>query len=106
MTQLERLRIRIGGADPMALVGVGDDLLGELLESAKAVILEKRYQLRDDYPDELPARYNDLQLRIAVVMFNQQGSEGQSAHTEPNASRTWVGLDSLLSEVRPLAKVF
>ena len=58
-----------------------------------------------DWPDALPARYTDLQVRIAVVMYSQRGAEGETSHSESGVSRTWQGLDALLAEVVPLAKV-
>lgn len=109
MTQLERLKARIVAAEPGILVdypnGSLDIILADLLESAQAAILARRHPFGDDIPTELPNRYLDLQVRVATVMFGQLGAEGESAHSESNVSRTWVGLEDLLAEVRPMAKV-
>ena len=100
MTALERLKVRLGSeAD-----GVSDALLEDMLESSKAAILAKRYPYEEP-PEELPVRYADLQLRIAIVMFARQGIEGESSHTEASATRVMESMDTLLSEVVPLGKV-
>lgn len=99
MTQLERLRLRLPDA-----ANEPDTVLDDLLDSAKSAILARRYPFADVLP-ELPARYADLQLRLAVVMYSQRGAEGEVSHSESGVSRVWQGLDSLLAEVVPLAKV-
>ena len=100
MTQLERLRVRLPDA-----ASESDAVLEDLLESAQSAILARRYPFAQELPDELPSRYADLQVRIAVVMYSQRGAEGETSHSESGVSRQWAGLDSLLAEVVPLAKV-
>lgn len=100
MTALERMKARLGDEAN----GVSDALLEDMLESAKAAILAKRYPYEEP-PAELPARYTDLQLRIAIVLFARQGIEGESSHTESAATRVMESMDSLLAEVVPLGKV-
>ena len=82
MTQLERLRIRITETD------ISDVELEDILESAKAVILSRRFPF-SEYPDEIENRYKDLQIRIAVEMFNKWGAEGETSHSENGISRTY-----------------
>ena len=99
MTQLERLRVRLPD-----VASESDAVLQDLLDSAQSAILARRYPF-GEFPDELPSRYADLQVRIAVVMYSQRGAEGETSHSESGVSRQWAGLDSLLAEVVPLAKV-
>ena len=78
-----------------------------LLETAKAAINARRYPFGDP-PEELERRYENLQLRIAVELYNKQGAEGEIAHSENGISRTysssWIS-EELLSEVTPKARV-
>ena len=101
MTQLERLRIRIPEKD------ITDIELEDILESAKAVILSRRFPF-GDYPEDIEPRYKDLQIRIAVEMFNKVGVEGQVSHSENGISRTYSSAsvsEELLREITPKAGV-
>ena len=96
MTQLERLKIRI-------TENVPDAELEDILESAKAVILSRRFPF-GDHPDEVENKYKDLQIRIAVEMFNKRGAEGETAHSENGVSRTYSSAsvsEELLREIIP-----
>ena len=100
MTQLERLKIRI-------TENVSDEMLTDILESAKAVILSRRFPFGEQ-PTEIEDRYKDLQIRIAVEMFNKQGAEGELAHSENGVSRTYSSAnvsEELLREITPKAGV-
>lgn len=96
MTQLERLKIRITEK-------VDDIELEDILESAKAVILSRRFPF-GEIPLELEERYKDLQIRIAVEMFNKRGAEGETAHSENGVSRSYSSAsvsEELLREITP-----
>lgn len=98
---LERLRRRTQEEDI--------ELLEEMLESAKYVILSARfpYQDDDDYP-EMPKRYSDLQVRIAEDMYNRIGASGQLSHSENGVSRSWGSewvSSELLREITPICRV-
>ena len=96
MTQLERLKIRI-------TENTNDNELEDILESAKAVILSRRFPF-GDYPAEIEDRYKDLQIRIAVEMFSKRGAEGEVMHSENGVSRTYASAsvsEELLSEITP-----
>ena len=100
MTQLERLKIRI-------TENVDDVVLEDILESAKAVILSKRFPF-GDYPEDIEERYKDLQIRIAVEMFAKRGAEGETAHSENGVSRTYASAnvsEDLLREITPKVSV-
>jgi hypothetical protein len=100
MEQLERLKLRITEK-------VNDDELEDILDSAKAVILSRRFPF-SEWPDEIEDRYKDLQIRIAVEMFNKQGAEGEILHSENGVSRTYASAsvsDDLLKEITPKAGV-
>ena len=100
MTQLERLKIRI-------TENVDDAVLEDILESAKAVILSKRFPF-GNYPEDIEERYKDLQIRIAVEMFAKRGAEGETAHSENGVSRTYASAnvsEDLLREIKPKVSV-
>ena len=96
MTQLERLKIRITEK-------VTDAELADILESAKAVILSRRFPF-GDFPPDVEERYKDLQIRIAVEMFNKRGAEGETSHSENGVSRSYSSAsvsEELLREITP-----
>ena len=100
MTQLERLKIRI-------TENVTDIELEDILESAKAVILSRRFPFGEQ-PEEIEPKYKDLQIRIAVEMFSKRGAEGQTAHSENGVSRSYASAnvsEDLLKEITPKAGV-
>lgn len=99
MTALERLQRRTGDTDT--------NLLQEMLDSASAIILARRFPY-NDYPASLPGRYFDLQVRIAEDMYNRLGASGQLSHSENGISRTWGAewvSNQLLEEITPLVSV-
>lgn len=98
MTQLEIIKSRIPEANE------GD--LQYYLDSAKSVILNTRFPMRDFPLDQnnetfVESRYLDLQIRIAIVMYNKQGVEGESSHSENGIQRSYSEITSLLKEVTP-----
>ena len=100
MTQLERLKIRITEK-------VNDDELEDILDSAKAVILSRRFPF-GEWPADIEDKYKDLQIRIAVEMFNKRGAEGETAHSENGVSRSYASAnvsEDLLREITPKAGV-
>ena len=100
MTQLERLKIRI-------TENVSDIELEDILESAKAVIMSRRFPFGEQ-PTEIEDKYKDLQIRIAVEMFNKRGAEGETTHSENGVSRSYASAnvsEDLLKEITPKAGV-
>ena len=100
MTQLERLKIRI-------TEDVNDIELEDILESAKAVILSRRFPFGEQ-PTEIEDKYKDLQIRIAVEMYNKRGAEGETSHSENGISRSYSSAnvsEELLREITPKAGV-
>lgn len=99
MTQLERLQLKIPEEKY-------DEVLDDYLESAKSIIMERRYPF-EDFPEQLDARYLDLQIRIAVELYNKRGAEGELSHSENGISRTYSSADvskELLDVIVPKCK--
>ena len=98
MDNLERMKLRTGESNIA--------VLRDCLDSARAAIMARRYPY-GDWPDELESRYLDLQFRIALAIFNKQGGEFETAHSENGVSRSYgsEGIpQELLLEVTPMAK--
>lgn len=79
MTALETLKIRLGISDEKQ-----DGLLAVLLDSAEDTILDVIGR------DELPARLISVQTELAVIAYNRQGAEGETARSEGGISRSFV----------------
>lgn len=83
-------------------------VLEACLESAKTIILSRRFPFLDELPDRIESRYENLQIRIAVEIYNRRGAEGESAHNENGINRTYenAGISkSLLDEITPYCGV-
>lgn len=72
---LARLRRRIPDASD-------DELLNDLLAEAGAFLCA--YTRRGTVPKEL----EDAQLRVAAILYNRMGMEGERAHGEGGVTRT------------------
>lgn len=106
MDILDRLMLRTGDAD------IG--LLTDVMETAKNAILSRRFPYQDWPVDSdtgetyVEPRYQDLQFRIALDLYNKMGAEGQLRHDENGIDRTyessWISAQ-LLNEVTPYVGV-
>lgn len=106
MNVLQRLKVRTG-ADDSEL-----DILNDCLESAANAINARRYPY-GDWPTEndevtVEPRYQDLQVRIALDMYNRIGAEGETSHKENGIGRwydgSWIAKE-LLEEITPVCGV-
>lgn len=79
MTALETLKIRLGIADTAK-----DGLLTVLLDSAEDTLLDVIGR------EDLPARLVSVQVELAVIAYNRQGAEGETARSEGGISRSFV----------------
>ena len=92
-----KLRIAPDAAD--------DSLLNELLEQARAIVLNRRFPFGYPADLEVPAQYERIQLSIAVELYSKIGAEGETAHSENGISRTYEAGDvskSLLKQIIPM----
>ena len=97
MDKLQTLKTLIGVDDSE------DDLLLTLLSLAEGKILERLYPY-DHSKETVPTRYVGKQIEIAVYLYNKQGAEGQTAHSENGISRTYGSADvpeSMLRGITP-----
>ncbi len=81
-----------------------DDLLVSLLEQSEGIVLNRRYPFGAPEGATVEARYEHIQLQIAVELFSKMGAEGQTAHSENGISRSYESADvspSLLRRIVP-----
>jgi len=78
-------------------------IVQDCLDSAYSAIMNRRFPF-ESWPSAIEPRYEDLQVRIAIDLYNKIGAEGQLSHSENGISRTyessWIS-EQLLSEVVP-----
>ena len=95
--KLASLRLKLSNTED------SDELLLDILEDAKEMILNKLYEVREMPDDvEMPSKYDRLQIRLAVEMFNKRGAEGESQHSENGINRQYYAYAKTLAEVKPL----
>lgn len=82
MDQLIRIKTKLFGSASIGQVDK-DELLNIYLEDAKDTILELTHL------SELPASLLGTQVDLAIIYFNKQGIEGQTAHSEGGVSRSF-----------------
>lgn len=75
MTQLEKIKIRLGIKDTSQ-----DELLNMLLEDAESEILDFTNR------PTLPVRAEALQRELAIIYHNRLGSEGEASRSEGGVS--------------------
>ena len=96
MDALERLKARTEESN--------EEILIDLLESAKAAILARRFPYGDG-SEELEVKYEDLQVRIAIDLYAKLGGEGQLSHSENGVTRSWAAANispDWLAEITPM----
>jgi len=88
MTAFERLRAR--------LPGVSTEMLEALLIDAEGTILAMTG--RQTFPRALDA----AKVQLAIVLYNRQGIEGQTGHSEGGVSRTMEGIpEDIRKQIAP-----
>ena len=83
-----------------------DDVLSTYLFLAKNVVLSKAYPFGDS--EEVPSKYDSVQVEIAQYMYHKRGAEGEISHSENGVSRSYEDGDippTLLRRITPVAGV-
>ena len=102
LTQLQKLKIWIDKPDTDT---ADDQKLQLMLDRAENAIKHRR-----NWPDEEPmeSRWNELQVQVALFLWNKQGAEGEKEHVENGVSRCYENADipsSLLNDITPIVRV-
>ncbi len=80
------------------------NLLIDLLDYAKEIILNKMYPFGVPDNAEVPSKYNIKQIDIAVHLYGKRGAEGETSHSENGINRTYESASvptSLLRDILP-----
>lgn len=80
MDILSRMKTRTGEPD--------EDKLNDMILSAKEIIMSRRFPY-GNRPSEVEEQYLDLQFQIALAIYNKEGAEYETSHTENGISRVW-----------------
>lgn len=113
MTAIERLQKRTDEPD--------EAVLADMLESAKSIILSRRFpygewptkKVTDEDGNEteetyVEPQYQDLQYRIALAIYNKDGGDYETSHSENGVTRVWGSEavpQELLEEITPYVGV-
>jgi hypothetical protein len=49
----------------------------------------------------VPARYEQIQILLAVELYSKRGAEGQVSHSENGINRSWAEDSPLLKRILP-----
>lgn len=88
---------------------VDEALAEDYITLSKYVVLNRRYPFGIPEGEEVPEKYEALQVQIAIDLYNRRGAEGQISHTENQISRSWSDAQvspSLLNRIVPVAKAW
>lgn len=78
-----------------------DNVLKSELLAAESMILNKMYPFGYEESMEVPPRYEQLQIKLAIELYTQRGAEGQVSMSENGITRTWTTESRLLSQIVP-----
>ena len=76
-----------------------DDVLKSELLAAESMILNKMYPFGYGESQQIPSRYERLQIKLAIELYSQRGADGASSHTENGVTVTWASKSRLLAQV-------
>lgn len=88
-------------------------MVGYYLDNAEEIILNQLYPFDENWSTEttmtVPDRYLNLQMRMAVVLLNKRGADGESMHIENGINRHYGAADipaDMRREIVPKAVMF
>lgn len=78
------------------------------LDTAVEAIFNKLYPFADEEtPIEIPSKYNNKAVSVAVYLINKAGAEGELTHTEGGITRQYEAADipaSMLKDILPIGR--
>ncbi len=105
--QLELLKTRIIYNEKVfGNYNVYEKVLNRLLEDSKFIALSLRFPYQDYSSMELPAKYNNWQLRCCEELYKNMGTQGIKSYSENGLSWTRDSAyitHELSSEIEPMA---
>lgn len=94
--KLGKLSILVGSNVP-------EDILLTYLNIAKEKVLNRVYPFERQV-DEVPIKYEHIQLEVACYILNKRGAEGETSHNENGVSRSYASADvpdEMFNEIVP-----
>lgn len=89
----------------MANDAAGAEVLEPFVQEAGYIVLGRLYPFGYEDGMEVPARYEHIQVRIALELYSRRGAEGETSHTENGVQRVYETGElsaSLLKQITPL----
>ena len=79
-----------------------NEVLDSMLALARGLVLNRMYPF--GYPEDttVPARYEQIEIQLAVELYNKRGAEGQTGHSENGINRSWPEESKLLRRIVPM----
>ena len=77
------------------------DVLEGMVHASEALVLNRMHPFGYVRGTTVPYHYEEIQLQLAVELYNQRGAEGQTSHSENGISRSWPEKNRLLSMIMP-----
>lgn len=106
-SQLELLKTRITYNEKVfGNYNIYEKVLNRLLEDSKFIALSLRFPYQDYSSMELPAKYNNWQLRCCEELYKNMGTQGIKSYSENGLSWTRDSAyitHELSSEIEPMA---
>lgn len=99
--KLEKLNVLVGGSVP-------EDILLTYLNIANEKVLNRVYPFERP-TNEVPTKYEHIQLEVACYLVNKRGAEGETSHNENGVSRSYASADvpdEMFSEIVPFGGLF
>ena len=107
-SQLTKLKVKIPYDED--IFGTNENylnILNDLLEDSKSILLETLYPFLDDFTDvQVPSKYENWQLRCCVELYNMADKQGITNYSENSLSWTKLSdglsnslMDKLISKV-------
>ena len=94
--KLQSMALQIGTSE--------NELFDDCLRRAKSRILNRRFPYGTELT-EVEAVYDELQIELAICIYNKRGAEGESSHGENGVNRSYRSEDEILKDITPFAGV-
>ena len=78
------------------------DVLEGVIRTSEALVLNRMHPFGYPRGTTVPYHYEEIQLQLALELYNQRGAEGQTSHSENGISRSWPEKNRLLSMIMPM----
>ena len=109
MTNAEKIAFMRATGNMADTARFTDSVLSAFIIMAGDAILQKMYPFGvPDDVTEVPEKYHVKQCKIAVYLYNRQGSEGETYHSENGINLTYASADvpaDMLKGIIPLGTV-